>query len=212
MKIVSNTFLGSSYLFALLLLTACGDNKKTAPIVETKVKSATTSVKETVAKTETTKPLQPEEAPAIAIISAPSYVVKVHRGIAFLPENDNIGIMKPKPGYQFVVLDMSVRNISKSKEVDMGQILLSTKITSEKGKEYRLSPMAIAAYTLNNPDPQHQAQYNAAWSKLNPGDFFRTTVLGMEVPIATKTFVISMKEDGDVLKDSRRHEAKFTIE
>ena len=213
MKIVSSTLLGSSCMFALLLLNACGNNAKPPAVLETKVKSATAPLsKDTVTKSKTTTPQTPEEAPVIATITAPAYEAKVHKGIAFVPENDGAGLMQPKPGHRFVVLDMSVKITSKSKEVDMGQILLSTKVTDEKGKEYRMSPMAIAAYTRNNPDPEHYAQYNAMWSKLKPGDYYRTTVFGMEVPAGIKTFLISMKEDGDVLKDSKRHEAKFTIE
>lgn len=214
MKMVSPTLRASSCLLTLLLLTACGANETTTPpTVETKVKAATTApAKDTVAKSETTSTTVPEDGPAIATITAPAYVAKVHRSIAFVPTNDGMGMMKVKKGHHFVVLDMSVRNTSKKQEVDMGQILLSTKVTDEKGNEYRLSPMAIAAYTLNNPDPQHQAQYNAMWSKLKPGDFYRTTVFGMEVPDGTKKFVLSMKEDGDVFKDGKRYTARFTAE
>lgn len=210
---VSSTLLGSSCLFALFLLSACGGNEKTPPAIETKVKAATTApAKDTVAKSEATGSAIPEDGPAIATITAPAYVAKVHRSIAFVPKNDGMGMMKVKKGHHFVVLDMSVRNTSKKQEVDMGQILLSTKVTDEKGNEYRLNPMAIAAYTLDNPNPQHQVQYNAMWSKLKPGDFYRTTVFGMEVPDGTKNFVLNMKEDGDVFKESKRHTAKFSAE
>ncbi|HEU4901644.1 MAG TPA: hypothetical protein VFT06_02605 [Flavisolibacter sp.] len=213
MKMLSPTLLGSSCLLTILLLTACGGNEKTPPAVETKVKAATTApAKEPVAKSEVPGTKLPEDGPSIATITAPAYVAKVHRSMAFIPENDGMGMMKVKKGHHFVVLDMSVRNTSKKQEVDMGQILLSTKVTDEKGNEYRLNPMAIAAYTLNNPDPQHQAQYNAMWSKLKPGDFYRTTVFGMEVPDGTKNFVLAMKEDGDIFKDSKRYTAKFSAE
>lgn len=201
-----------SSLFCFLL-TACGENKKAAPTMETQVKSATTTTpKETTKSEEKTETTKPEDGPAIATLTSPEYVAKVHRAIAFVPKNDGMGMMKVKPGHHYVVLDMSVRNTSKNKDVDMGQVLLSTKVTDEKGKEYRFNAMAIAAYTLDNPDPQHQAQYNAMWSKIKPGEFYRTVVFGLDVPDGAKNFVISMKEDGDILKEGKRYEAKFSTE
>ena len=153
-----------------------------------------------------------QDGPAIATIKTPAYEAKIHQAIAFLPKDDGVGLMKVKPGNRFIVLDMSVRNTAKEEEIDMGQILLSSKVTDDKGREYRFNAMAIAAYTLSNPDPAHQAQYNAMWGKMKPGDFYRTTVFGLEAPASTKNFVISMKEDGDVFKDTKRYEAKFSVE
>jgi hypothetical protein len=75
-----------------------------------------------------------------------------------------------------------------------------------------MNAMAIAAYTLQNPDPHHQAQYNAMWGKIKPGEFYRTTAYGLEVPENAKSFVLSMKEDGDIFKESKRYEARFTVE
>ena len=204
----------SCFLLLLSFLTACNSDKNAAPVEVTQVKSATTTVAtDTTAATKTAEAPAPDDGTAIATITAPAFVSKIHHAIAFVPKNDGgVGMMKLKPGYRYVVLDMSVRNTSKSKEVDMGQILLTAKISDDKGKEYRHNAMAIAAYTLDNPDPHHQAQYNALWGKLKPGDFFRTVVFGIEAPESAKNFVISMKEDGDTFKEGKRFDAKFSID
>jgi hypothetical protein len=212
MNIFSKTTYGSIGLL-LLLLTACSENKQANPAVETQVKSATSEpIKEVKQKSEAETPAVPEDGPAMATIAAPEYEAKLYRAVAFLPGHDGAGMIKVKPGNRFIVLDMSVRNTSKSKEVDMGQILLSATVADEKGKEYRFNAMAVAAYTLDNPDPRHQAQYNALWGKLKPGDFYRTTVFGLEVPANAKNFVLSMKENGDIFKETKRYNPKFTVE
>jgi hypothetical protein len=211
MKTVIQTICCSFTL--IFFLTACNENKTTVPATETRVKSAsTTAAKEAKPVSEKAETSQPVDDAAVATITAPAYVAKIHKAIAFVPKNDGIGLMKVKPGHHFVVLDMSVRNTSAKKEVDMGQILLNTKVSDEKGKEYRFSAMAVAAYTLDNPDPQHQAQYNAMWGKLKPGDFYRTVVFGLEVPEGHKNFVLSMGENDDALKDGKRYEVKFSTQ
>ncbi len=209
---VTKTSLGTFCICYLLIFISCSDTKNAeSTTIATQVKSATTASPQPAAKQETTA-TPPEDGAAIATINAPDYVVVVHKAIAFIPKDDGAGLMKIKQGHRYVVLDLSVRNTSKNKEVDMGQILLSSKVRDEKGKAYNLNAMAIAAYTLNNPDPHQQAQYNQMWSKIKPGDFYRTIAYGLEVPESAKNFVISLKEDGDIFKDTKRHEATFSVE
>lgn len=210
MKILRTSKTTRLVLMAVLLFTACHESGRQAPTADTRVKAAA-SPAPTQPGTEVVRDKATEAAP-FATITTPAYVARIYQAIAFVPKNDGMGLMKIKPGHRYVVLDMSVQNTTKEKQVDMGQILLATRVRDEKGREYRMNAMAIAAYTLSNPNPQHQAQYNALWGKLKPGDLYRTTVFGMEVPEGVKKFVISMREDGDVLKDSKRHEAPFSVE
>ena len=212
MKTISKTTIGNFAISFLLLLTACSENKQQAVSDNVQVKAVSTTVAEKAEPAPDSTAAKPEESPAIATIIAPEYEATIHRAIAFFPKDDGLGLMKIKQDHRYVVLDMSVKHTAKNKEVDMGQILLSAKVRDEKGREYSMNAMAVAAYTLENPNPHHQAQYNQLWGKLKPGDSLRTTVYGIEVPVQAKNFVLSLKEDGDVFKESKRHEVKFSVD
>ena len=119
-------------------------------------------------------------------------------------------MFKVKEGHQFVVLDMSVRNTS-NEPIAMGEILLSTKVKDESGKDINLSITAVAAYTYTYPSPIHQQQYNAMWGTLKPGEFYRTTVYGMEAPKETRSFVLSMPVEPGFGNNIPRKETKFSF-
>lgn len=211
MPTVAKTKCWSAALLSVLFFFACSNNK-TESATDTQVKS-TSAGNETTNPTSnpTTAPAtKAEDGQAIATITAPHYVAKVHQAIAFVPGSES-HLIKVKPGHQFVVLDMSVRNTS-DKPIDMGQILIMLQLKDDKGNKLPLTPAAIAAYMLGHPDPSHKQEYNALWGKMNPGDFHRTIVYGTEVPEGTKNFVISMKEDAGFDSNIKSNEAKFSIQ
>ena len=192
--------------FCSLLFAACGGEKRAEPLQETQIKSADSKEANKVAEAIP----KPEDGPAIAILSSPKYVAKIHKAIAFTPKNDGAGMMKVKQGHRFVVLDMSIKHTG-SELIEMGQILLSVDVKDEKGARYPLNAMAIAAYSYNFPNPGHQAQYEAMWGTMKPGDFFRTTVYGFEAPNGKSHFTISMKEEAIFNSDAKKVEAKFSL-
>lgn len=198
----------------------CGDSQQRQPDVEPKIKAATTvaqaadtlAIKDTTAaKPDTTEMNLTAEA-ALASINTAHYEFTLYKALAYVPKHDGVGQMKLKPGNRYLVLDVAVKNKSKSKELDMGQVLLSAKLRDKKGTVYPLNAMAVAAYTLDNPDPQHQAQYNALWGKLQPGETYRTFAVGFEVPESATNFVFSMDDDDNNLGESKRVEAGFKID
>lgn len=146
---------------------------------------------------------------AIAVIETDSYVMKVHRAIPFMPGQDPLGMLKVKEGHRYVVLDMSVKNKS-NEPLEMGSIMLVTKISDESGKSYGGNIGALTAYLLQNPDPRHDDEYEAVWSmEFKPGEYHRAIALGVEVPADIKTFVLTAPvKPHDV---SNTKQASFTI-
>lgn len=201
-------------LFLVLFFASCGESQKPEPATETRVKAALTVVPatDTALQRPDTTQAKPESEAILATISTPDYELKIFKALPFIPKNDGASLMKLKQGNRYVVLDLSVHNKGNAKELDMAQVLLSAKLRDKKGRTYPLNAMAVAAFTLDNPDPQHQAQYNALWGKLKPGDVYRTTALGFEVPEEAKEFVLSMNADDNSLQESKRQEAKFRVE
>ncbi|HET7896835.1 MAG TPA: DUF4352 domain-containing protein, partial [Flavisolibacter sp.] len=148
----------------------------------------------------------------VASIRTPQYELKLYKAIAFVPKQENAEGSRLKPDHRYLVLDISVQNTAKTKEVDMGQVLLSAKLQDKKGRTYPLNAMAVASFTLENPDPEHQAQYNALWGKLKPGETYRTKAVGFDVPTTAKEFSLSMNADDNSQPDSKRQQLKFTLE
>ena len=205
MTSISKNICGSLIIAAML--SACGDNKKEEATATFKTdSSAVMPAKDSAAAPATTA----QDGPAIATLTAPSFVAKVHNATAFVPTSTT-SIFKVKPRHRFVVLNMSIRNTS-DKEIDMGQILLMTKVTDDKGKDFPLYPGAISAYEHEHPDPQHQLNYTAMWHKMKPGAFYRTEIFGIEVPEGTKNLTISMNTEDDLTKKVPIVKASFTIE
>jgi len=198
----------------LLFLSACRENaSKLSP--EPKVKAATTIVSP-VKDSATTNPAQTaiasvEEA-AFASLRTPHYELKIFKAIPFVPKQTETDEMRLKPGFQYLVLDLSVQNIGREKSLDMGQVLLSASLRDKRGRSYPLNAMAMAAFTLDNPDPQHQAQYNAIWGKLQPGEVYRAKAIGFEVPVDQKTFTLSLHIDDNSMPQNKRQEVKFSLE
>lgn len=151
-----------------------------------------------------------QDGPAIATLQTENYTAKVHRAIPFDAKKDEMGLFKVKDGHQFIVLDMSIKNTS-DQSIEMGNILLETKIKDEKGRDIELSVMAVGAYTYTYSLPGHQQQYDALWSKMNPGDFYRAAVLGMEAPKDVKTFILSMPIKDGFGSDIPRKELKVSL-
>src|SRR5688572_9529359 len=148
----------SSFLLSccILLLFGCGNEKDTESI-SPKQEESTKAVEET--NRQESSPAKAEDGPSIAIITAPRYIVKVHKAIAFVPKDDGAGMMKAKEGHRFVVLDMSAKNTG-NEPIETGQILLSVDIKDDNGNRYPVNAMEIAAYTFNYPNSGHQSQYD----------------------------------------------------
>jgi hypothetical protein len=150
-----------------------------------------------------------KEPPAIASLETDSYVMKIYRALPFLPKTDPLGMFKVVEGHRFIVLDLSIRNIS-DKPIDMGRILQSARVKDENGKKYDLSIAAIASYTTDNPNTKHQAEYDALWSKqFAPQSFHRTTAYGFEAPSEVNKFSLSMPETAK--PGSPRKEIAFSL-
>ena len=200
--------------FFLLYLTACGENTSNVTLLP-KVKSATTIVSP-VKDSATAGLAQTTTSPAVeaplALLRTPQYELKVFKAIPFVPKRTETDEMRLKPGYHYLVLDLSVQNIAKEKSLDMGQILLSALLRDKKGRNFPRNAMAMAAFTLDNPDPEHQAQYNAIWGKLKPGEVYRTKAIGFEVPDDQKFFTLSLQIDDNSMPQNKRQEVKFSLE
>ena len=209
MQISSYTKIFSAAL-CFLLFTSCGNNNSKSTSTETTKGAADNSGATQASSTTNTTATKAEDGPAIATIETDLYVAKIHRAIPVVIKQDaSTALYKVRDGYQYIVLDMSVKNKS-GKELDMGQIMLGAKVTDESGKDVG-NLMAIAAYAYANPGGDHQTQYEAMWGKMQPGDFNRTYVLGMEAPKTAKTFKLSMKTTPDFFDDKSRKEVTFTL-
>ncbi len=195
-------------LTLLLLALACQQPSSSTPDVALQVKSASTAPPANTVATAAT--LADTTTAAVARLTTPQYELELHRAIAFLPSVEGIEMLQAKKAHRFVVLDVSVKNVAAA-DVDMGQVLLSTFFRDEKGRTYSHQSKAVAAYTLDNPNPLHQAHYNALWGKLKPGEQYRTTAIGLEIPETVKKLTLSMRDDGDPTREAKRYEAAFAI-
>lgn len=196
------THFSACFLF-VILLTSCNNNP---------AKEAAPPKKPVVKKPAATHQAKEDEATALATITAPDYEIKIYGAFAFSPEGSEQNLLKPDSGNQFVVLDMSVLNTSDNKTVDIGKILVSAKVTDEKGTIYPRSALAVEAFELEYPEEEHKAEYRAMKGRLRPGQYYRTTAYGIEAPDTVKNFVIELAEGPAAPKNNKLLQAKFTIE
>jgi len=187
---------------ALLVLAGCGKGEGSgqqaagAPVAQASAPAAAPAGK-------------PADGQAIAVIETDTYVMKVHRAIPFMPRNEPAGMLKVKEGHRYVVFDISVRNKS-SQPLEMGSIMLVTKIADETGKSYGGHLGALTSYLVDNPDPNHDAEYEGVWSmELPPGAFHRALSLGVEAPVNVNAFVISAPPKPNDVANMRS--AKFSL-
>ena len=125
---------------------------------------------------------------SLATIQTADYEVNLHWAIPFTPRSHGEGLVQADSGSHFVLLDLSVKNTSAERAVDVGELLLSAKIRDNNGGEYASDPLVIAAFNLEYPYPNHQAQYQSLKGILQPGESGRTIVLGFEAPAGVKQF------------------------
>lgn len=187
-------------LVFVVMLTTCQINSAAVPITERQPgKYRATS--ENKAATDS------QEA---ATINTPTYKATVHWAIPFTPRGAGEGLIQADTGCHFVLLDISLQNVSADKPVDGQEVLQSTKIRDEQGREYASDPLVIAAFNLEYPYPQHQMQYRAFKGMLLPGAVHRTVVCGFEAPVDAKNFVLLMEDDA-AGTGHNRYETAFAV-
>ncbi|HEV7333909.1 MAG TPA: hypothetical protein VGN63_22940 [Flavisolibacter sp.] len=145
----------------------------------------------------------------LATITTSVYEANIHWAIPYIPMSPDELLVKAKPGYRFIVLDMSYQNISPNQEVDMGIVTLTTIIQDECGREYYSEPLAIASLQREYSFPHHEEHYQRMRGLLKPGDVFRTTIIGFEAPVAVNNFVITMEDGG--ANSHKLHKAIFSV-
>ncbi|GIZ50508.1 hypothetical protein [Noviherbaspirillum aridicola] len=157
----------------------------------------------------------PADMPAVATktlgtIDTDSYSLTLHRAISFTPKTDALGLLKTREGHRYVVLDIGVTN--KGKEpLEMGTILLFSKVTDKNGKSYGGNLGALTAYTIDHPDPKHQDAYDAVLSMEFPaGATHRAVVLGLELPQDVKELVFSAPVRADM--NAEMKQIGFTLD
>lgn len=161
------------------------------------------------AKTETSTGSASANFQALAVIETDDYEMKVHRAIPFLPKSDPLGMLKLPDGYQYIVLDLSVRNKS-NEPLEMGSILLVSKVTDEAGKALEGNMEALIAYTVENPDPRQDTEYDEMWSmEFKPGAVHRAIALGVQAPSTMRTLIFAVPAKAGGSKDFRQ--VKFQV-
>ncbi|RYZ59180.1 MAG: hypothetical protein EOO14_08725 [Chitinophagaceae bacterium] len=135
--------------------------------------------------------------------------VNIHWAIPYKPISPDELLLETKDGFQYVVLDISYRNISPDQEADLGMVILTTTIKDECGRVYYAEPLAIASLQREYPFPKHEEQYRKMRGVLKPGEYCRTTIIAFEAPVSVKNFILSMA-DGDS-RSTIQHETKFTM-
>jgi hypothetical protein len=179
------TFATCIISLAAFYLISCSDNKA----AEVKVKS---TLKKELS---TNKSPVKEDGPAVGVIETDIYTMKLHRAFTYSAKGTELlAGFKPKAGYKFIYLDVSLRNKSTEK-LEGGFLFIALKLTDDKGVEYKKPAAGLAAYTSEHPNESSQAEYNALWEKFEPGEFHREIIYCVEVPIASKTFVLHMPAD-----------------
>lgn len=164
------------------------------------------------AGTQASAPAQPDmpEAKALGRIETDSYVLTLHRAIGFMPKTDALGLLKTRDGHRYAVLDISVTNKG-SEPLEMGTIMLFSKIADRNGNSYGGNLGALTAYTLDYPDPKHQEQYDALLSMEFPaGATHRAVVLGLELPQDVKELVFSVPVKADM--NAERKQIAFSLD
>lgn len=196
-----NKKLFSLALLSLLIMAGCDKGETPQAKAEPSTGSASANVQAPAARTANDT--------ALAVIETDAYEMKVHRAIPFRPKADPLGMFKLPDGYQYIVLDLSVRNKS-NEPLEMGSILLVAKVTDEAGKALEGNMAALTAYTVENPDPRQDTEYDEVWSvEFKPGAVHRAIALGMQAPSSTRTLIFAVPAKAGGSKDFRQ--VKFQI-
>lgn len=131
----------------------------------------------------------------IAEISTEDYVMKLHNVFAYQPTDETIlAGMKPKEGFRFIYLDVSLKNTS-SEKLDGGSLFIALKINGEDGQEYKKPAAALASYLTENPGKSNKEEYDELWENFQPGEFHRELIYAVEVPVHITNFSLSMPVD-----------------
>lgn len=149
---------------------------------------------------------------ALASVSTADYEITIYGAFAFTPDDSFAHFMKTDSGYQFVVLDMAMQNLSKNKSVDIGQVLLSATVTDEDGNIYPRNALALEAFEMQYPEQSHKAEYKAMRGKIKPGAYYRTTAYGFEAPENLKHFFIEFPKGSKPQKNAGTETVAFSIE
>lgn len=185
---LTNSFYFPGFLI-LLLLASCSSKPEVAvpakKVLAIKAKTAGPPV---------------EESAVPGTISFPEYELKIYGAFAFVPENNEASLISTDSGKHYVVLDLSVENLTSYLSIDIGQILLSAKVTDEKGNLYPRNPLAIQAYQMAFPDQTQKADYKALKGKIRPGKYYRTTAYGFEAPTSVRNFLLTVDEGDEYHK------------
>lgn len=146
----------------------------------------------------------------LGTIDTDSYTLTLHRAIGFTPRTDALGLLRTREGHRYAVLDISVTN--KSREpLEMGSIILFSKIADSSGRQYGGNLGALTAYTIDHPDPRHQEAYDALLSMEFPaGATHRAIVLGLELPQDVKDLVFSAPVKADM--NAEMKQIAFTLD
>lgn len=145
----------------------------------------------------------------LATITTSVYEARMHWAIPYVPFSPDELLLQAAPGNRYIVLDMSYRNITTDKEVDMGWVTLTAVIRDECGREYFSEPLSIASLQREYAFPNHETQYQRMRGTLQPGEEARTTILGFEAPATIDQFILYM-EDGDPEKHTV-YKANFKV-
>ena len=168
--------------FAGVITTSCSDNKA----AQTEELAIPKKEKKTDAAPVKT------DGPSIGAIETDNYVMKLHRAFAYEPKGSEILVgMKPKPGFKFIYLDVSLKNKSAEK-LDGDFLFIALKLTDEKGVEYKKPAAALAAYATDHPEDNNGGEYAALWETFEPGEFHREIVYAVEVPAEKNNFELHM--------------------
>lgn len=148
----------------------------------------------TAKKEEITAPVKKDSA-AVGMIQTDNYEMKLHHAFVYTPAGSEVlAGFKPKEGFKFMYLDVSMKNIGAGK-VDGGEIFIALKIIGSDHKEYKKPAAALAAFTSENPTASNLREYNALWEKFDPNEFHRDIVFAVEVPADMKEFTLRLPVD-----------------
>lgn len=145
---------------------------------------------------------------SLGTVTTSVFEATIHWAIPYKPLSPDELLLEVKQGYRYVVLDMSFRNLSSEKDVDLGMVILTSLVQDECGRVYFAEPLAIASLQRDYPFPQHEEQYKKMRGILKPGESCRTTVIAFEAPEEVNSFILTM-EDGS--GSNKVHKTKFTV-
>ena len=130
-------FFGNTLVsIALFFLISCSDNKAAGvnprkPEKEVEKKSSSTIT----------------DGPSVGSIETETFMFKLYRAFEYKTKGSEVlAGFKPKEGYRFIYLDVSLKNKSVEK-LDGGFLFIALKVMDDKGIEYKKPAAGLAAYT-----------------------------------------------------------------